>query len=47
MPERDEPYFDPIEEAEKKAKDPETAPQKSDDWPKIGGDKRPAEPDDD
>jgi hypothetical protein len=37
-----DPYYDPIEEAEKAAKDPETSPQATD-WPKVG-DKQPAEP---
>lgn len=39
-------YRDPIEEAEKKAKDPETAPPAPNDWPKVT-DKQPAEPEGD
>jgi hypothetical protein len=39
-----EPYLDPIEEAEKTAKDPEKSPQAPDDWPRTMPDRAPAEP---
>lgn len=41
----DEPYFDPIEAEENAAKNPETAPQKVDDWPKTQPGNEPTDPD--
>lgn len=37
--------MDDLDRDEDKGKDPEDAPPAPNDWPKIGGDKAPAEPD--